>query len=232
MGDEPTFGRVAVSECSALTAMALEMRRADPSDSGFSANARLAAPRTFIEASIRSRRVAFACQEREADGRITVNSIFEQDDGRITVAWQAAFLPGSDEITFGDRTIPPDDKFARIYAGLILVETFLCIINQPGLTDLRAHDTDKRAIRLAAARRIEAPQPKWHQCHIRPGVHGAAAPGPKPEHREHQLHYVRKHLKPSLGPDRWIDGHWRGNADLGIHLKSYIGHAPKGEPTA
>jgi hypothetical protein len=156
-----------------------------------------------------------------------VNSIAEQDDGRIAVAWQAAFLPGSDEITFGDDSIPSENKLEGIFVGLVLVEKFLCIINQSGLTDLRARDNDKRVMRLAAEHGIEAPQLKWHQCHIRPGVHGAGATGTKPEHREHQLHYVRKHLKTSLGPDRWIDGYWRGNADLGIHLKSYIGHAPK-----
>jgi hypothetical protein len=158
---------------------------------------------------------------------VTVNSIAEQDDGRIAVAWQAAFVPGSDEITFGEETLPSDDKLIGIHAGLVLVEKFLCIINQPGLIDQRARDTDKRVMRLATERGIEAPPSKWHQCHIRPGVHGTSVTGTTPEHREHQLHYVRKHLKPSLGPDRWIDGYWRGNADPGIHLKSYIGHPPK-----
>lgn len=230
MGDEPTQRALAAAqflECSALTSMAFEMRRADSPDSGFSANARLPAPRTFIETRIRGRRIAFACQERETNGRVSVNSIAEQDDGRIAVAWQAAFLPGSDEITFGDDSIPSENKLQGIFAGLVLVEKFLCIINQPGLTDLRAHNTDKRVIRLAAENGIEVPQLKWHQCHIRPGVHGGGATSNKSEHREHQLHYVRKHLKPSLGPDRWIDGYWRGNADLGIYLKSYIGHAPR-----
>ena len=229
-GDEPTQRALAGSqflECTALTAMALEMRRADPSGSGFSTNARLPAPRTFIEATIRGRRVAFACQEREVDGRVSVNSIAEQEDGRIVVAWQAAYLPGADEITFGENSTPPEKKLEGIWAGLILVEKFLCIINQSGLTDLRARDTDKRVMLLASARGMEAPRPKWHQCHIRPGVHGTGASGTKVTHREHQLHYVRKHLRPSLGPDRWIDGYWRGNADLGIHLKSYVGHTPK-----
>ena len=143
------------------------------------------------------------------------------------MAWQAAFLPGSDDVTFSEATVPSEEKMAGIYAGLLLVEKFLCMINQPGLVDQRARDTDKRVIRLAAQRGVEAPESKWHQCHIRPGVHGSSPKGSNPEHRERQLHYVRKHLKPSLGPDRWIEGHWRGNVDLGIHLKSYVGHPPK-----
>lgn len=228
-GDEAAQRALAQSqylECSALTSMALEMRGADPEGSGFSANARLPAPQTFIEVLIRGKRIAFACREPEADGRVFVNSIAEQDDGRVAVAWQAAFLPGSDQVTFGDDKMPSDERFGQIYAGLILVEKFLCIINQPGLADLRARDTDKRVVQLASQRKIEPPRLKWHECHIRPGIHGAISAGAKSEHREHQLHYVRKHLKPSLGPDRWIDGYWRGNADLGIHLKSYIAHAP------
>ena len=127
MGDEPTQHALAASqflECSALTSMALEMRSADPSDSGFSANARLPAPRTFIEAMIRGKRIAFACQEREADGRVAVNCIAEQDDGRIAIAWQAAFVPGSDEMVFGDRTSPSESKSGSAFAGLILVEKF------------------------------------------------------------------------------------------------------------
>lgn len=227
MGDEPTQRALAASqflECSALTSMALEMRSADPSGSGFSANARLPAPRTFIETMIRGKRIGFACQEREVDGRVAVNCISEQDDGRIAIAWQAAFVPGSDEMVFGGQTSPSESKSGSAFAGLILVEKFLCIINQAGLADLRPRHTDKRVMRFAAERGIEVPQIKWHQCHIRPGIHGTGVGSVKAEHREHQLHYVRKHLKPSLGPDRWIDGYWRGNADLGIHLKSYIGH--------
>lgn len=232
MGDDQTQRELAASqflECSALTSMALEMRRADPPGSGFSANACLPAPSTFIEMAIRGRRVAFACREAEVDGvggTVVVNSIGEQKDGRISITWQAAFTPGLDKLMIGDDTLPNAHKHEAIYAGLFLVEKLLCIINQPGLANLRARDTDKRVMRLAAQRNVEAPRPIWHECYIRPGVHGTGNTGTSLEHREHQLHYVRKHLKPSLGPNRWIDGHWRGNADLGIHLKSYIGLPP------
>ncbi len=229
-GDEGTQRLLAGSqflECSALTPMALEMRRADGLETGFSTNARLPAPNTFIEAMIRGKRVGFLCQERATDGRVSVASIAEQNNGTIASAWQAAFVPGSDEVTFLGGETPTGDKADSIVVGLFLVEKFLCIINQTGLVAQRPHDTDKRVVRAAAAGGFEPPRAKWHECHIRPGVHGIGATGVRAEHREHQLHYVRKHLKPSLGPDRWIDGYWRGNADLGLHLKNYVGHAPR-----
>ncbi len=234
IGSDQTQRELAASqflECSALAAMALEMRRADPPGSGFSPNAFLPAPRTFIELAVRGRRVAFACQESEIDGRnsVVVNSMGEQKDGRITVAWQAAFTPGLDKLMIGDGTLPNAHKHEAIYAGLFLVEKLLCIINQPGLADLRTRDTDKRVMRLAVQRSVEAPRAKWHECFIQPGVHGTIGTSAKPKLREHQLHYVRKHLKPSLGPDRWIDGHWRGNADLGIYLKTYVGRGPNAD---
>lgn len=217
-------------ECSALTPMAFEMRWADGLDTGFSSNARLPAPQTFIEALIRGKRVGFLCQERPTDGRVSVASIAEQDNGVMAVAWTAAFVPGSDEVTFLGSETPAGDRADSIVVGLFLVEKFLCIINQSGLVELRSRDTDKRVVRAAAARGVETPKAKWHECHIRPGVHGVGTAGARFEHREHQLHYVRKHLKPSLGPDRWIDGYWRGNADLGIYLKTYVGHTPKQLP--
>lgn len=119
-GDDMTQRALAASqflECSALTSMALEMRRSDPSDSYFSEKARLPAPRTFIEALIRGKRIAFACQERDGDDRVFVNSLAEQEGGAVSVAWQAAFLPGSDQITFGSDKVPEDDRFGGIWAS-------------------------------------------------------------------------------------------------------------------
>lgn len=229
-GDEGTQRVLAGSqflECSALTSMALEMRWADGLETGFSTNARLPAQDTFIEALIRGKRVGFLCHERAPDGRVSVASLVEQNNGSIAVAWQAAFVPGSDEVTFLGGETPTGDRADSIVVGLFLVEKFLCIINQAGLVEQRPRDTDKRVVRAAAAGGFETPRAKWHECHIRPGVHGGGATGVRDEHREHQLHYVRKHPKPSLGPDRWIDGYWRGNAELGIHLKTYVGHASK-----
>lgn len=229
-GDESSQRVLAASqflECSALTSMALAMRRADGLDSGFSANARLPAPQTFIEAMIRGKRLGFLCQERSTDGRVSVASIAEQDNEAIAVAWMAAYVPGSDEVSFLGGETPTGDRADSITIGLFLVEKFLCIINQTGLVEQRPRETDKRVFRTAAERGIERPQAKWYECHIRPGVHGLSTASSRPEHREHQLHYVRKHRKPSLGPDRWIDGYWRGNADLGTHLKTYVAHTPR-----
>lgn len=227
-GDEATQRQLAAAqffECTALTPMALEMRKADSSDSGFSTNARLPAPKTLIEAMIRGKRIAFFCQQMD-QGNVSVHSIAEDGNGKAHVAWEATFMPGTDEFSYGNETSPSEARQASTFAGLTLIEKFLCIINQPGLVDLRGNDTDKRVMREAKTKGIKPPPARWHQCHIRPGVHGAGTDGVG-SHREHPLHYVRKHMKPSLGPDRWIDGYWRGNADLGIHLKSYVAHPPK-----
>lgn len=96
-----------------------------------------------------------------------------------------------------------------------ILEKMLCIINQPGLTERRERATDKRVLR--AAKGLPTIPASWHECIIRPGIHGAGESGESS--RQHQLHYVRKHFKPSI--NRWVDGYWRGNADLGIHLKWY-----------
>src|SRR5690606_27023504 len=109
----------------------------------------------------------------------------------------------------GFRPIPPpvgktteQFRVEQIQSTNSLIEKMLCMINQPGLVDHRSKKTDKRVVRTASERRIEAPA-KWHECRIRPGVHGNS-PSSTEETREHQLHYVRKHFKPSL--DRWVDG--------------------------
>lgn len=229
-GDEKTQRALVASqffECSLLVPMALEMRLTDTIESGFSSNARLPSKKTAIEIMVEGTRVAFFCQENEDIGRVTVNCIAEQADGRFHRAWQAGFTPGTDGVEFGGSAPLPEREQVSAFAGLILVEKFLCIINQPGLIERRARATDKRVIREAAAINIGTPPSQWHECHIRPGLHGASGSGDE-SHREHKLHYVRKHRKPSLGHDRWIDGYWRGNASLGIHLKSYVVHGPQG----
>lgn len=225
--DEATQRQLAASqffECTALTPLALEMRKADSTDGGFSANARLPAPKTLIEAMIRGKRIAFFCQEFGDEEHISVHAIAEGDDGNPHVDWDATFRPGTDEFTYGNEASPSERRQGATFIGLVLIEKFLCIINQPGLVDLHDKQTDKRVMREAKAHGMDLPPARWHQCHIRPGVHGAGG-DVGGNHREHQLHYVRKHKKPSLGPDRWIDGYWRGNADLGIHQKSYVVHS-------
>lgn len=222
-GDQRVLAGCQFFECTALTSMALEMQRDDIEARAFSANARLPASWTFIEAMIRGQRIGFICQEGDLGDRVIVTCIADQG-GVISGAWSGAFFPGSEEfLRFGGENLT-DKKRDSIFVGLMLVEKYLCIINQPGLVGQRDHNTDKRVLRLASSTGLEAPPLRWHECHIRPGLHGTEAVGAKSEHRERQLHYVRKHLKPSLGPDRWIDGYWRGNADLGLHLKHYVAH--------
>lgn len=224
--DEDTQRRLASAqffECTALTPLALEMRKADDAESGFSSNAQLPAPKTLIEILLKGERVAFFCQQHE-EGHVSVHALAEQNDGHIHVSWRATFTPGSGQISIDDVGTVSPDREAAATIGLIFVEKFLCIINQPGLVERRARDTDKRVMREAKARSVEQPAPKWHECYIRPGVHGSENDGGE-SHREHKLHYVRKHRKPSLGPDRWIDGYWRGNADLGIYHKYYMAKA-------
>lgn len=227
-GDEDTQRRLAAAqffECTALTPLALEMRKADDPESGFSSSAQLPAPKTLIEIMLKGKRVAFFCQEHPDQGHVAVHAISGSANDGINVAWRATFTPGSNECSIDEAYSTSKEKEDAAVVGLIFVEKFLCIINQPGLIERRARDTDKRILREATSRDYELASPKWHECHIRPGVHGSESEGGG-NHREHQLHYVRKHRKPSLGPDRWIDGYWRGNADLGIHFKDYIVHTP------
>ena len=226
--DEDTQRRLAAAqffECTALTPLALEMRKADDAESGFSSSAQLPAPKTLIEIMLRGKRLAFFCQQHPEQRHVAVHAISDEGDRGIHIGWRATFTPGSGEVSIDEEYTTSREREHAAYIGLVFIEKFLCIINQPGLVERRSRDTDKRILREVKARDYEPASPKWHECHIRPGVHGSEGEGGG-NHREHQLHYVRKHRKPSLGPDRWIDGYWRGNADLGIHFKHYVVHAP------
>ncbi len=181
---------------------------------------------SVIEIMLRGKRIAFFCQEHPDEGHVAVHALSDAGDGGIHVAWRATFTPGGSECSVDEAYSITKEREDAAAIGLIFVEKFLCIINQPGLVERRARDTDKRILREARVRDYEPVPPKWHECHIRPGVHGSESESGG-DHREHQLHYVRKHRKPSLGRDRWIDGYWRGNADLGIHFKNYVVHAPR-----
>lgn len=224
MGDEEVQRALAPSqffECTALVPMAIEMRIADGFKSPYSDMAQLPAPFTVIEAIMHGRRTMFTCREQE-DGYIGTVCIIERDDDQIIQSWDGAFKPGtrSYRITGTDLSKKLEEA---IVIGLFLVEKMLCIINQPGLVETRGRDTDKRVLRKAKVAALAA-APRWHQCRIRPGQHGDKSDGSPGTAREHQLHYVRKHFKPSL--ERWIDGYWRGNADLGLYLKHYAVDVP------
>ena len=202
------------------------MRKADDAESGFSSSAQLPAPKTLIEIMLKGKRVAFFCQENPEEGHIAVHAISDEGERGIHNPWRATFTPGSHDISIEATSSSSKASEDAAVVGLIFIEKFLCIINQPGLVERRTRDTDKRILRESKARDYDPAPPKWHECHIRPGVHGPESESGG-NNREHQLHYVRKHRKPSLGPDRWIDGYWRGNADLGIHFKNYVVHAPQ-----
>jgi hypothetical protein len=229
-GDEQNqseLGKYQFFECSALPLMAMKMVLDDPPESGFSPNARLPAPFTFLEFMIGGDRHAFACEEAPGNGLVTVKNVREYE-GRMVIGWQAGFTPGSSTVKYQDEESMSPTKSGALHAGLLLVEKLLCLINQTGLIERRPRDTDKRVIRLAAKRGVAAPDSRWHQCHLRPGVHGLTGSTDGAAHARRPLHYVRKHLKPSLGADRWIEGFWRGNADLGVYHKTYVGHPQRG----
>lgn len=228
-GDEDTQRRLAAAqffECTALTPLALEMRKADEAESGFSSSAQLPAPKTLIEIMLNGKRMAFFCQEHPEQEHVAVHAISGDVNGGVHIAWRATFTPGSNDFSVDEAYSTSKENADAAVIGLIFIEKFLCIINQQGLVERKARNTDKRILREAKSRDFELASPRWHECHIRPGVHGSEN-DTSGSHREHQLHYVRKHRKPSLGPDRWIDGYWRGNADLGIHFKNYVVHAPR-----
>jgi len=210
-------------ECTSLAAMAVEMRLIDGFNTGYSDMAQLPAPRTALEAVLDGHRLLFACS-MQTDGYLSINCITELESG-CTILWSAAFLPGTKKYRILSEKPLSEKAKTAIIIGTCIVEKFLCIINQPSLVEHQARDTDKRVMRTAAADKTPV-RPHWHECRVRPGLHsGGNGHGQQDdEENHHQLHYVRKHFKPSLG--RWIDGYWRGNADLGIYLKHYTVSKP------
>jgi hypothetical protein len=202
-------------ECTSLTDLALEMRRQDPIESGASENARLPAPCSVLEALVKGARFVFVCEEQE-DGTIAVNAFAAPRGGQVQRMWVAGFEPGAPQFR-----IEPGAREEAVFAGLLLVEKFLCMINQPGLVASRELRTDKRVLKLASSLGLKTAAVTWGTCYIRPGVHARRGEDAQ-SGREHKLHYVRRHRKPSLGEHRWVDGYWRGNADLGVHLKDYV----------
>lgn len=209
-------------ECTQLANMAIDMRWADGLASGYSEMAQLPAPRTVLEAVLDGRRMMFCCS-LQSDGYVAINCITEIGMAH-TILWQAAFLPGSTKYRIVSEAELSDRESRAIIIGTFLVEKFLCIINQPGLVERQPRDTDKRVRRTATASKIGDVAPTWHECRIRPGSHVGSSDAESGEGREHQLHYVRKYFKPSI--QKWVEGYWRGNADLGIHLKWYSAAVP------
>lgn len=104
-----------------------------------------------------------------------------------------------------------------------LLEKMLCMMNQQGLIERDERSADRRTLREATRDGIPEVTPIWAECRIRPGRHGQGASDENAATMK--LHYVRKYFKPSL--QKWIEGYWRGDADLGVHLKWYSISAPR-----
>lgn len=219
-------------ECSALQAMADEMGQADVEAGGseYSLMAQLPAPVSVFEAATSSGRYMLITEQQGDD--IYMQMWLQLMEGPIpSFRWASGFTLGTsinaevEWATYGDEPqlplMPGDDRHNAAMGFNLRLEKMLLIINQAGLVDRRIEPTDKRVLRAAKADGMMEVAATWHRCGIRPGTHGSAdANG---EGRERQLHYVRKHYKPSRS--RWVDGYWRGNADLGIHLKWYDARA-------
>lgn len=217
-------------ETSALYTMAGEMVAADV-DAGalvYSEMAQLPAPSAVIEFVMGSGRVMMLC--RQEGEKIQYRAFLYMPDA-VIFAFECGFLMGSTEnlparwngemLDYWAKAadFAKDDFGSRQATGLNgLLEKMLCMINQPGLVEKHSRPTDKRVLREASKYpHTRNAQRTWARCDIRPGQHGEASSAG--DGAERKLHYVRKYFKPSIG--KWIDGYWRGNADIGVHLKWY-----------
>lgn len=228
-------------ECSALYPLAEEMVRDDlaAGSTEYSEFAQLPAPLTVLEFIFGDARlmlmmaqngssIEYAAIGPIGDGNeqgiifscgfdlgTNRNHIGKWDEQALKI-WSAAAGLGRDQFA---------DKQATGTNGI--AEKMLCMINQPGLVQRRGREIDRRILReiakMPGAASLEPPV--WHECRIRPGSHGDKSSTGSAAER--QLHYVRKHFKPSVS--KWIDGYWRGNADLGIHLKWYSAKPPNSD---
>lgn len=220
-------------ECSALQAMADEMGQADveAGRSEYSMMAQLPAPVSVFEASTPSGRYMLIAEQQGDE--IYMQMWLQLSEGPVpSFRWASGFTLGTarnaevEWATYGDEPkvplVPGDDRHNAALGFNLRLEKMLLIINQRGLVEQHAEPTDKRVIRTAMAEGHDGVAAIWHRCRIRPGTHGSQSGDG--EARETQLHYVRKHFKPSR--HHWVDGYWRGNADLGVHLKTYVAHAP------
>lgn len=219
-------------ECSRLADLAQEMGKADTEIGGsqYSLLAQLPAPLTAIETLTGGGRVLMICEQH--DNEIRYWFWLPMPEGKPRYRFTSGFVLGTDEnteITWTAYAGEPkqsaltrqQETTARSFN--LFLEKVLCIINQPGLVERQPRDADRRVRRIAKTLPGKPDVSKFFECRIRPGQHGDAT---GESGIEMPLHYVRKHLRPSSG--KWIDGYWRGNADLGLHLKWYSPAVPKG----
>jgi hypothetical protein len=224
------LARAQFFECSALTAMAHEMVVADV-DQGcheYSLTAQLPAPLSVFEYMNNGVRCMLIVQQV---GNHLMWDMFIREAGDVTwiaesgfhlgtgnnddCHWNAEYLLEACRVT-GRGRLEFSETNTKATNGQL--EKILCIINQPQLVERQERKTQKRVVRSAAKDGAGTTVPAvWHECRVRPGSHGK--PYAEGTGSPRQLHYVRKHWKPSVA--KWVDGYWRGNADLGTYLKWY-----------
>lgn len=244
LGYRDLLPRCQFFECSALATLAAHMVNEDllaiegaGRPGVFSENAQLPAPLCAIEYLGRAPvdagvRYLFLC-EYESPGvvrwvrclgafgylRIVNSNTFTLGESTTGGGW---VVPMPHE----DPSMPEWDAEQRAVAlcNGVMLEKLLMLINTPNLVERVRRPTDKRIVREAS--RAGGPIGDfmhWSECKIRGGVHRRAGSSDEGV-AERPLHYVRKYYKPSSA--KWVDGYWRGNADIGVHLKVYSPQPP------
>lgn len=204
-------------DCQALVPLALHASESNFSirATEFPKNLKLPAPLTWLEFVIEGFRTAAVLEERKNNECIKL-SFYSGPDFKPYQEIDWFILNGK-----GIRSVVADN--AELFS--MFVEELLQIIMQPNLVTQVKHQGDKRIIREVKTRNGSIGKLlHWSQCKLRGGtirqIHHSDQAGP-----EKPLHYVRKYYRPSR--DEWIDGHWKGNPDIGIHLKWYTPCIPK-----
>jgi len=222
-------------EVSAIVEMADEMIKADVAAGCdfYSEFAVLPAKKTVVEFLSCGARIALLCEQfgdeiqyiGVLDGPAAVHQFKSgfrlKTNENLFVEW----LVSADEaVRLSSELDPKDERLLTAKGMNFILEKMLCIINQPRLVERAERPTDKRILR--EARHSDDPAPAiWHQCRIRPGAHhGPVTKAASAGDPVMPLHYVRTHFKPSLG--KWIEGFWRGDIALGLHLKWYSPRPP------
>lgn len=218
-------------ECSQIYPLAREMV-ADDLEAGcqvYSEMAQLPAPKSIIEFMLGGNRLMLFAEQRETTVRYMAflpdkeqGAAFAMESG-FRLGTPINLLPRWDRevlAEWADAAGMEPDKFGEQQVKGIngLLEKMLCMMSQKDLVEPLERSTDRRILRDAARDDLADDATRiWSECRIRPGRHGQGSKDG--DSAMVKLHYVRKYFKPSL--QKWVDGYWRGDADLGIHLKWY-----------
>lgn len=218
-------------ECSQIYPLAKEMV-ADDLETGcqdYSEMAQLPSPKTIIEFMLGGNRLMLFAEQRETTIRYMAfladrkqGAVYAMESGfelgtpiNLHPRWDRDVL-----MEWADASGMDPDNFGEQQAKGIngLLEKMLCMMSQKGLVEPLERSIDKRILREAIHDDLaDGATTIWAECRIRPGRHGQGSKDG--DSATMKLHYVRKYFKPSL--QKWVDGYWRGDADLGIHLKWY-----------